>query len=432
MKTIFTFLILITFSLYSQPGRQNYQQSIFFLTPQIGWFSSYFDNAIYKTTDGGKNWIKQNLPVKTFHIIKFADDTLGFMSAPEHDLKTIDQGRTWKIVSYNEAPWDIFFRNKSIGYILTHYEYGSAPWVGSKILKTLDGGTTWDTIYKLPYSYITGMWIHNNDDITLYGGKYWDSNYGGLIARTTDSIYYDFPPGFVCNVTFTDSLRGFAKKDSTEGFYKSGIEKTTDGGRSWFHDTLEFGGDMFFTDSLNGFAIVPSFYTGTGYSSIAKTTDAGYTWEFLNDFTPSCSIWYLYFVDNKNGIIISYPDYPNNTNNTNQVTYRTEDGGYTWLKVNPVSNLTKDFNPITYSLSQNYPNPFNPSTTIKYTLRNRSFVSLEVYDVLGNKISSLVKEDKAPGEYQVQWNANKFSSGIYFYRLKVNDFIQTRKMLLLK
>ena len=88
--------------------------------------------------------------------------------------------------------------------------------------------------------------------------------------------------------------------------------------------------------------------------------------------------------------------------------------------------------PNEYNLSQNYPNPFNPSTTIKYQIQDISFVTIKVYDVLGNEIATLVNEEKPAGSYEVEFDATQLSSGIYFYRLQANEFTQIKKMILLK
>ncbi|MEJ2105082.1 MAG: T9SS type A sorting domain-containing protein [Ignavibacteriaceae bacterium] len=88
--------------------------------------------------------------------------------------------------------------------------------------------------------------------------------------------------------------------------------------------------------------------------------------------------------------------------------------------------------PSEFVLSQNYPNPFNPSTTINYQLPENSFVSLKVYNVLGNEVASLVNEQKQAGKYEVEFNASELGSGVYFYTLKVGEFVQSKKMLLLK
>jgi hypothetical protein len=103
---------------------------------------------------------------------------------------------------------------------------------------------------------------------------------------------------------------------------------------------------------------------------------------------------------------------------------------------------TTDIVPNSFKLFQNYPNPFNPTTKIKFTIpvgtRDRVSVQLKVYDVLGNEITTLVNEEKQPGTYEVEFNSVGTSrdlslpSGIYFYRLKVDNYIETKKMILLK
>jgi thiol-disulfide isomerase/thioredoxin len=95
-------------------------------------------------------------------------------------------------------------------------------------------------------------------------------------------------------------------------------------------------------------------------------------------------------------------------------------------------NKNKGVYPAYYKLEQNYPNPFNPSTNINYTLASSQFVTLKVYDILGNEIVSLVNEQKPAGNYTVKFNALNLGSGIYFYQLKAGNFIRTKKMILLK
>jgi hypothetical protein len=86
----------------------------------------------------------------------------------------------------------------------------------------------------------------------------------------------------------------------------------------------------------------------------------------------------------------------------------------------------------TYYLFQNYPNPFNPSTRINYNVGEPGLVQLKVYNVLGVEVASLVNEFKNSGDYSVDFNAVNYSSGVYFYTLSVNNFTQTRKMILEK
>lgn len=88
--------------------------------------------------------------------------------------------------------------------------------------------------------------------------------------------------------------------------------------------------------------------------------------------------------------------------------------------------------PFEYALDQNYPNPFNPVTTIQFSLEKAGKTTLEIYNVLGQKVATLVNGDLNAGAHRYQWNASGLSSGIYFYRLRSNEFVATKKMLLVK
>ncbi len=103
--------------------------------------------------------------------------------------------------------------------------------------------------------------------------------------------------------------------------------------------------------------------------------------------------------------------------------------------VTDVSPL-EDKIPNKFNLEQNYPNPFNPTTTIRYSVPggndNINFLQIVVYDILGRKIATLVNAKQKPGNYQINFNANNLSSGIYYYQLKTDSFVQTKKMILIK
>ena len=118
--------------------------------------------------------------------------------------------------------------------------------------------------------------------------------------------------------------------------------------------------------------------------------------------------------------------------------------GYPIVSVEDEQQIVSDF-----KLEQNYPNPFNPSTKIKFTVpavtlrqaQSDTWVTLKVYDILGNELATLVNAELSPGEYEVEFNATSsssfrlarnLSSGIYFYTLRTGEFIQTKKMILLK
>jgi hypothetical protein len=88
--------------------------------------------------------------------------------------------------------------------------------------------------------------------------------------------------------------------------------------------------------------------------------------------------------------------------------------------------------PIAFSFDQNYPNPFNPATTITYAVPQNSFISLRVFDILGNEVQTLVNETKSAGTYTVSFDAASVPSGVYFYSLEAGNFISTKKMVLIK
>ena len=103
-------------------------------------------------------------------------------------------------------------------------------------------------------------------------------------------------------------------------------------------------------------------------------------------------------------------------------------GSFTFSEIISVGNL----GPNGFILEQNYPNPFNPSTSIRYAVANKQFVSIKVYDVIGNEIATLVNEEKPVGSYEIEFNAGNISAGVYYYSIVTEGFVQTKKMILIK
>ena len=103
-------------------------------------------------------------------------------------------------------------------------------------------------------------------------------------------------------------------------------------------------------------------------------------------------------------------------------------GRYEYSNVIEIEFLSID----KFTLEQNFPNPFNPSTNIIYQLPLANEVSLKVYDVLGNEVATIVNEYKEAGRYEAQFNGSELTSGIYFYELKTGEYIENKKMILLK
>ncbi|MCX6163099.1 MAG: T9SS type A sorting domain-containing protein, partial [Ignavibacteriae bacterium] len=88
--------------------------------------------------------------------------------------------------------------------------------------------------------------------------------------------------------------------------------------------------------------------------------------------------------------------------------------------------------PKKYQLSQNYPNPFNPSTKISYSLLKKGLVSVRVFDILGKEVAQLVNEVKEAGNYMVDFNGSDLTTGVYYYRIESGEFVDVKKMMLIK
>jgi len=127
------------------------------------------------------------------------------------------------------------------------------------------------------------------------------------------------------------------------------------------------------------------------------------------------------------GVYTENPPDPIETTPTNTVVVSVSG-----KKIDKQSEIFKNFNKSTFSLSQNYPNPFNPSTTISYATKESGLVTLKVFDIIGNEVASLVNENKQAGKYSVEFNAGNLPSGIYFYKLTAGKFTTAKKLILLK
>jgi hypothetical protein len=109
----------------------------------------------------------------------------------------------------------------------------------------------------------------------------------------------------------------------------------------------------------------------------------------------------------------------------------TADGVYRSVVSTAVEEINAEL-PLSFELLQNYPNPFNPSTMINYQLPKVNNVELSIYNLLGQKVTTLVSERQHPGQHQVKWNASGFASGIYYYMIKAGEFRQVKKMVLVR
>jgi len=107
---------------------------------------------------------------------------------------------------------------------------------------------------------------------------------------------------------------------------------------------------------------------------------------------------------------------------------------HTWGVIAPITGIERENNliPDNFTLSQNYPNPFNPSTLINYSIPVPGLVTIKVYDMLGREVTTLINSEQAAGNYKLTFDASTLASGVYFYRIMSNNFVSTKKMLLMK
>jgi hypothetical protein len=202
------------------------------------------------------------------------------------------------------------------------------------------------------------------------------------------------------------------------GYGEGAILKTTDAGQSWViqHSFPTYGAGLprrlFFIDSLNGWATTGKPELG----NVLQTTDGGDNWNIVD--LPTYNVMNdLWFINRDKGWILG--TLGNIFCNDSSIIVSSDE-----IKSKPI--------PSRIEISQNYPNPFNPITKIKYRIADFGFVSLKVYDILGREIAALVNEEKSAGNYKVQFDASEIPNGVYFYQLKAGNYIETKKMVLMK
>lgn len=199
----------------------------------------------------------------------------------------------------------------------------------------------------------------------------------------------------------------------------------------------------------NEWIITPSFNLGSGSASIEFY--AGYSTQWLSGATVKLHIstdggsnWNQIWTADNDGQgwiwrnkIIDISSYSNRQNLKLGWQYVGNDGDLAGLDgvklLGFVTDIHDNQKPVNeYLLEQNYPNPFNPATIINYQITESNVVTIKVFDILGKEIATLVNEYKPAGKYVIEFNAAKFASGVYFYKIKSGDFTDTKKMLLLR
>ncbi|MBK8549751.1 MAG: T9SS type A sorting domain-containing protein [Ignavibacteria bacterium] len=243
--------------------------------------------------------------------------------------------------------------------------------------------------------------------VTSNGGTNWTKINSGLPYRWVTRVAIHPDSANVCYVT----LSGY-KVDSTG----SHIFRTTNFGANWISIKGNLP-DAPINDVIIDPANTNTLYIGTDITVMA-TNNLGASWYVLGTGIPS-----------------NVPCHDLTFHQPTRTLVVWTHGRSAYKTIIPAVGIQNNNSqtPASFKLEQNYPNPFNPVTNLEFGISNLGFVSLEVFDVLGNRIATLVNEKKSPGTYSVNWNASDFSSGVYFYSLFIDGKnMHTRKMLLVK
>jgi photosystem II stability/assembly factor-like uncharacterized protein len=398
-----------------------------------------------------QNWVQQSVPFTTgyFNDMKFVNENTGFISnSTPIFIKTTNAGYNWQVLND--------FAVYSLSIVDSMYVYGAGYRNGyGKLYKSTNCGVTWDSLLQNSPIF-SSLYFFNRDTGIICGGDgAWD-----YIWRTTDG---GLTKNLMITINWSSWTKLFFAKEKVNGEYFGLIYngpqwyKTTNSGLNWQQmpnlPTSNEIGSIFFLNSDTGWATISNNYfnyyvlyttnggnnwgtqslphSGGAYDiyfanqrrgwigsdhNIYATSNGGINWG--TQIIPTGSSSKLFFLDSLTGwsVVFSY----NLAHTTN--------GGGTITKILNNEQTIKD-----YKLYQNYPNPFNATSNIKYVIPKSSNVRIEVMDVLGRNIKTLVNEKQTAGTYQVLFDAEDLPSGVYFYTIFADGLkIYTKKMFLLK
>ncbi len=309
--------------------------------------------------------------------------------------------------------------------------------------RSTDAGITWGTDNRLTNNPDDAV----NASIGIFGSSVyvvWDddrdnnneiyfklSTDNGITWGSDTRLTNDAANSVLPSIAVTGSNLHVVWHDTRNGTNKVYYKRSTDGGSTWGTDTRlssNSNTQVFPSVAVSGTTVHVVWYdlrdgnyeiynkrstnSGTLWGADTRLTNASGTSSYPS-VSLSGSAVHVVWNDNRDG-------------NT-EIYYKRDPTG----NVVGITNINSEL-PNSFSLSQNYPNPFNPSTKIQFALPKSSFATLVVYDALGRELETLVSELLTAGTYEADWNADKFSSGVYYYKLTAGDYTETRKMVLMK
>ncbi len=416
---------------------------------QHAWFNSLghiFVGSQYgmlRSTDNGQNWQEINRGLSNFNVTSLKINDSGHIFAGGTLYRSTDNGDTWQRVP--DSPYSLSLAINVQGHIFAGI--GS-----SRISRSTDDGLSWTEINiasnypALPPLNVNALAINSQGHVfvathgglfrSMDNGESWTRFISGMIFKDLYSIAFNSKGDVFVGSSFGAVNRSFdngeswtqVSSDLTDSFVRSlainskdhifagsdggGIYRSTDDGDSWTPINVSL-------TNLDVLALAitqdGNIFAGTESGGVFQSIDNGENWLPLNDGLTNLNVSALAI------------------NASGRVFAGTWGGGVfrSSATTSFVSETLSEI-PADYMLEQNYPNPFNPSTTIKYTLVKEGFVTLKVFDLLGIKVKTLVKDKQTAGAYKVVWHPNNLASGVYFYRLQASQFLQQRKMLLLR
>ena len=422
---LYIFIHCALLNLYSQSGwfqlnsfTTDELSSVRFVNQMTGYVQNRLYNynssgTFWKTTNAGLNWVEKQMPFEGYFYVQFINGDTGFSEVDNspyylYFMKTTNSGNNWNIILEDSTGFGVvYFKNPTTGF-LSRFQ---------SICKSTNSGNNWFTIYNYTEMYFGGFMFPSNDTAYVTGWNH-APPYNDCLFKTTNggsnwsNIYTYTWTGYVypTNMFFASNNVGYLGRNLLN---TSTIFKTTDGGYNWFTatDQISRGITCIFFNSVN------IGYASANYGSILKTTDGGYNWVDQREGIGGPTLNYICFTDPNTGYAVG----------GNGLILKTTNAGEP-IGIKPISSQI----PREYSLSQNYPNPFNPITKIKYQIPKNSFVSLRIFDLLGNEVAILVNENKKAGYYEVNFDGTNYASGVYFYRIEAESFVNFKKMMLIK
>lgn len=376
--------------------------------------------GLFSSTDNGNSFTKISPGLN--EINKLSATSNGYMFAMYGTIfRSTDLGITWSYYPPPHVLYDLqpFSLSASESIILTG---GNRSMSDAELDRSSDNGVTWDEVFSITGSV-------NEDEFKVIALKVnFDGTALGCVEKRHNInppmptwVYYysiirstDYGLSWTTSDYTFDKIKDFGWNYSNEVYAIAslGLVKSTDNGLSWNYTT----GTL---PTLDLRSLVISYdniiYIGTGNSGVIYSEDNGNSWNTLNQGMLDTVINSVYI--SPDGFLFA----------------GTEHGGI-FRSIDPITSVENPTEILVeiYKICQNYPNPFNPRTSLQYAIGSRQFVTLKVFDLLGREVATLVNEEKPAGEYEVEFNGAVLPSGIYFYQLKAGQFVETRKMVLLK